>query len=206
MKSANVITNETAQRAQEAFARDSSSISNQEKANVATGALELIDSTLVLKTEVAAGEEQDLLSIQKNKDVRTGVVDFQDGKIITQDGGGSIAVHAMKIAHAAGAANEDAAEKSYTQATFPTDLENAELQLSQGGRIIQRVKLSEFAFKGDEPQTREDQWKHFVRPFTIVAGADIKVKLLRPTGIAGAVAFLDIEFKGMQTFPKRTRG
>ena len=165
----------------------------------------MIDSTLVLKTEIAAGEEQELLSVQKNKDVRTGIVDFDKAKVVGEDGGGSIAVDAIRVSHAAGVALDDPAAKSYTQTTFPADLENAELQISQGGRVVQKIKLAEFAFKGDEPQTRDDQWKTFSRPFVIAAGADLKVKLLRPSGVAGAVAFLSVEFKGMQTYPKRSR-
>ncbi len=208
-KSLHVITSRRAKKASEALARDSRLISEEEKNAFGLGELELIDRTVVLKTLVVPGEEQDILSKQKNRDSRTGINDFQLARIVSEDGGGTIVVDAIKLSHAAfvaGETNDAAATKAYIQTKWPSDLENGEVVFQQNGRVIQKIKIAEFAYQGNEPVTRHDQYKRLTRPFVIAAGSDLKIKLLRPTGVAGAEEFLAIELQGMQTYPKRTRG
>jgi hypothetical protein len=188
-----------------ALQKDSVALSFEEKDRIKAQQLELYDETIVLKTFYAAGEEQELLSANKNNTPRRGVVDFQDGRLITQDGGGTLAVDAIKISHAAGIKDEDPAAKSYIQTGFPDHLENSLVELHQNGTTLRKIKISEFAFKGDEPQTTMDQWKELDRPIVIAAGTQLKIRLLRPENFPGAGGFISIEMKGMQTFEKRTR-
>lgn len=188
-----------------ALKKDAIALSQEEKYRINSQQLELYDDTIVLKTHYSAGEEQELLSANKNSTPRRGIVDFQDGRLITQDGGGTISVDAIKISHATGIATDDAAQKSYVQTGFPPDLENAVLELYQNGTSLRKIKISEFAFKGDEPQTYGDQWKELDRPIVIAAGTQLKIRLLRPENFPGAEGFISIEMKGMQTFERRTR-
>jgi hypothetical protein len=179
-------------------------VSVGEKSKIVDGQLELVDELIVVKTEIAAGEEQDLVSVTKNKDPRKGVCDFQNGKLVAAEDGGSIIVDAIKISHSAGTAGQDAASKLFTQTTFTSDLENAVVQFHQNGKVLREVKISQFCFKGDEPQTVEAGFKKLDKPFVVLAGSDVKIKLVRPTGVAGAIAFLAIELDCMRTYPKRT--
>lgn len=188
-----------------ALKKDAIAISQEEKYRINNQQLELYDQTTVLKTHFAAGEEQELLSANKNNTPRRGIVDFQDGRLITQDGGGTIAVDAIKISHAIGTKTDDPADKAYLQIGFPTHLENAIIEFHQNGTTLRKIKISEFAFKGDEPQTSDDQWKELDRPIVIAAGTQLKIRLLRPENYPGAEGFISIELKGMQTFEKRTR-
>lgn len=188
-----------------ALRKDQIALSQEEKHRIKNNELELHDDTIVLKTYYSQGEEQELLSANKNNTPRRGIVDFQDGRLITQDGGGTIAVDAVKISHAIGAQGEDPADKSYVQTEFPTHLENALIELYQNGTSLRKIKISEFAFKGDEPQSASEQWKKLDRPLVIAAGSQLKIRLLRPENYPGGEGFISIELKGMQTFEKRTR-
>jgi len=204
----NVISSRRAKKASEALARDSKLISRGEIAKFGAGEMELIDRTVTLKTLITEGEEQDVLSKQKNKDQITGLNDFSEARIVSEDGGGSIAVDSIKLSHAiqeTGQTIADTATKVFKQTRWPADLENGILQISQSGRVVQTIKISEFAFKGDEPQTRADQYKRLARPFTIAAGTDVKIRILRP-GVVGKSHFFGIELCGMQVYPKRNRG
>lgn len=188
-----------------ALKKDSVALSYEETTRIKENQLELYDETIVLKTYYAEGEEQELLSANKNSTPRRGIIDFQDGRLITQDGGGTLAVDAIKISHAAGAKDEDPASKSYLQTGFPDHLENSLIELHQNGTTLRKIKISEFSFKGDEPQTTLDQWKELDRPIVIAAGTQLKIRLLRPENFSGDGGFIAIELKGMQTFEKRTR-
>lgn len=188
-----------------ALKKDAIALSQEEKYRIKSQQLELYDDTIVLKTHYSAGEEQELLSANRNNTPRRGIVDFQDGRLITQDGGGTIAVDSIKLSHAFGVQGEDPADKNYIQTEFPPHLENALIELHQNGTTLRKIKIAEFAFKGDEPQTASDQWKELDRPIVIAAGTQLKIRLLRPENYAGGEGFIAIEMKGMQTFERRTR-
>jgi len=192
-------------RAKERLIADVDLISVNEASAIRKGHLELNDETKVLKIIVNAGEEQEILSVQKNKDSRTGINDFQDGRIISPDGGGSFVVEEVKISHAAAVLGDDVATKSFIQTAFPSDLEHAVVQFSQNGRTIKEIKLCEFVFTGDAPQNVIASWKKLDMPFTIAAGKDLRMKLVRPSGITGSAAALSIEMQGIQTYPKRNK-
>lgn len=208
-RSKNTISSRRAKKIAESFARDSRLISISEKGNFAKGEMEFIDRTVTVKTLVFAGEEQEILSTQKNKDYKTGINDFQNGRLVSESGGGSVGVDLVKLSYAEYIKDEtadDVVNKTFKQTGWSADMENAEIVFLQSGRVVQKIKISEFAFKGDEPNTRTHQYKHFSRPFVIAAGTDLVVKLVRPAGVAGKETYLAIEMQGMQTFPKRTRG
>lgn len=199
-----ILTNRHA-KASLALRKDAIALSQEEKHRIGQRELELYDETVVLKTYYSAGEEQELLSANKNNTPRRGIVDFQDGRLVTQDGGGTIAVDAIKLSHATGVQADDPADKQYIQTEFPAHLENALVELYQNGTSLRKIKISEFAFKGDEPQTSDDQWKKLDRPIVIAAGTQLKIRLLRPENYAGGEGFIAVELKGMQTFERRTR-
>jgi len=182
---------------------DKQSLTVNERSSFNEGQTEMIDGNLVLKTEVQAGGEQDLLSVQTNKDSRIGVNDFQDAKIINDGAGGSMVVDSVKLSHATGLKDEDAAAKSYTQTAWPADLENSIVVVMQDNVILHKAKIADFAFKGDEPQTREAGELRLARSFTLATDKRVVIKLLRPNNVAGAIHFLAVEFKGMQLVNKR---
>jgi len=197
------IPSKRTEKATKALEKDSRSLSASEKNAYDNNELEKVDGNLVLKTLITPGEELDLLSVQKNKDSRVGIIDFQDAQIINDGAGGSMIVDAIKFSHAAGLKADDVAAKSFIQKAWPADLENGYVLIKQDTAILHKAKLSDFAFKGDEPQTREAQYLRLARPFTLAAGKRITIKLLRPNGVVGADHFLAVEFKGMQLVNKR---
>lgn len=190
-------------KATHALKVNGSLISQNEKSRIAAGQIEYQDATVVLKTHVPAGEQAELLSVAKNRDSRRGINDFEAGKLVSVGDAGTVVVDAVKVSYAAGVLADDAAAKTFAQTGIPADLENAEIEISQGNNVIGRIKMSEFAFKGDEPQTRGDQWKALTVPMVLAAGKSTSIKVLRPEGVAGAEAFLAIEMKGLRTYPKR---
>lgn len=182
---------------------DNVAISKEEKARIASGELELVDRTLTIKTEYSTGEMEDLVSTTKNPNPRRGINDFNKGVISQVGDGGTVIVDAIKIAHATGTTGQDAATKSFTQVTIPADIAHGVVEFSQGNVVVGRVNISEFAYKGDEPNTRADQWLPLTRPMVLAAGKTTKISLLRPESVTGVLGFISIEMKGMQTYPKR---
>lgn len=181
-------------------------VSPEEASRYRQGELGLADETIALKTHVPASQETEILSTSINKDPRVGIVDFDRGMLLRSDEGGTFVADRIKIGYAAGIATDDAATKNFIQTTLPAELENAVVRILQGGRLVREIKVSHFAFKGNEPQEADSSWLSLDHPLLLVAGSPIKIKLVKPEGMATYTEqFVSVEFDGLRTTPKRTR-
>jgi hypothetical protein len=186
-----------------ALKRDKSTLKNEEVIRIEKNELELVDKTITLKTALEPGERVELVTVSKNPDPVRGINDFDKGKLAAVADGGSMVIDEVKLSHAAGAVGDNPATKQYLQRLFPADIAHGLVKISQGDIVLCEINVSEFNYKGDEPNTRADQWKTLERPFTLVGGRTTKIEFFRPEGTSGAIVFIGIELQGMQTNPRR---
>jgi hypothetical protein len=179
-------------------------LSADEKEKIEDRKLQVKDRTLVAKVHCPAGEIVELITATKNQDSKRGINSFERGQISQINDGGTIVVDYVKFGHAIGVIADSPATKQFTQTAIPADLENSIVVISQGGHPVAEIPFAEFAFKGDEPQTRTDQWLGLTEPIILVGGKSTKIELMRPEGVTGAEAFVSVELKGLQTLPRRT--
>lgn len=192
------------QEALDIFSANATFISDQEKRDYENKRLALKDSIISLKTHVPAGVEVPLLSAEKNDTLQLGVVDFKNGILEGINGKGSIAVTELKIGFAVGVEADAVTSKSFGQTTFPADFEHSILEISQEGKIVEKVKISEFVLKGDASTTFYGSRKHYGHPFLLAGNKATEVRLRRPNGVVGAEGFLCVDFIGMQAVAKRS--
>lgn len=182
-------------------------VAGDEARRYKAGDLDLIDDTIVVKTFVEVGDVVPMLSSSKNRDLRKGIIDFQEGKVTREGDGGTMTVDKVRITYAAGIKADDAAVKNFLTTGIPADIENAVISIKQGGTIVRELKVSKHVMKGDPAQKLGDDFVELDVPMVLVAGKEIKIDLLRPEGVlgGGTAGFIGLEFDGMKTFPKRVK-
>lgn len=183
--------------------RDAGALKNEEVLRIEKKELELVDKTITLKTWVEAGERVELVTVSKNPDPVRGINDFDKGKLAAVADGGSVVIDEVKVSFATGVIGDGAATKQYIQKLFTADIAHGLIQISQGNGVLCEINVSEFNFKGDEPNTMADQWKSLERPFTLVGGKTTKIEFFRPEGTSGTGVYIGLEMQGMQTNPRR---
>lgn len=192
------------QKAQSALRDHAAIMGSAELTAIANGNVRFKDRTLVLATEVGTGNIEELLNLTTNSDAKRGINSFEKGVIAKLNAGGSVVVDMVKLSQTSGTTGDAPETKNYLQTSWPADLENAELEIKQGGNLLATLPIAEFCFKGDEPQTRFDQFLPLTAPVVLLADQIVEVILRRTEGGTGAIRFMKMEMKGLQTLPKRT--